>query len=124
VTSGTFQHYIPQFLLREFGHGKRGRERIHVYDKKTGQEFETKISEIGADYGFYDAHGISLDDLLTDLEIKASREIHLIVKNHSLKGLDRPQLALFLAVQEIRTEAHRSRLRRIAVERLFAKRCG
>ena len=29
------QHYVPQFLLREFGNGKKN--HLHVFDKLTGR---------------------------------------------------------------------------------------
>ena len=112
---GTFQHYVPRFVLRGFGQGKRSREKIHVYDKKTGREFITGISEIGAEHGFYDLHGMSIDDHLTDLENEAAPQLHRMVKHVSLKGIDRPLVALFVAIQEFRTDAFRSKIRRIAV---------
>ena len=114
--STTFQHYIPRFLLREFGRGKKGKERICVYDKQTGRVFQTKISEIGAELGFYDIQGVSLDEHLKEIETSASREIHRIVKRHSLRDVDRPLVALFMVIQELRTESFRSKIRRINVE--------
>ena len=29
------QHYVPQFLLRKFGNGKK--DQLHVFDKQTGR---------------------------------------------------------------------------------------
>lgn len=116
MSIGTFQHYVPRFVLRGFGHGKRGLEKIHVFDKKTGREFVTGISKIGAEYGFYDIEGVSIDDLLTDLENQAAPQIHQIVRQTSLKGIDRPLVALLVAIQELRTAAFRSKLHRIMVE--------
>lgn len=116
MSIGTFQHYVPRFILRGFGHGKPGREKIHVYDKKTGKEFVAGISGIGAEQGFYDFMGATIDDHLTDLENRAAPQLHQIVRQTSLRGIDRPLVALFVAIQEIRTAAFRSKLRRIMVE--------
>lgn len=121
MARGSFQHYVPRFLLREFGHGKKGRETVHVYDKKTGQEFTSKISEVGAESGFYDLQGFSMDEHLKPLEVEASRAVHKIVRTKSLRDVDRPLMALFVAVQELRTAAFRSKLRRLAVE--LAEHC-
>ena len=48
---GTRQHYVPQFLLRNFTDGEG---RLWVFDKQTGKPFSKSPAKVAAECGFYD----------------------------------------------------------------------
>lgn len=70
--SGSKQHYIPQFLLRNFGERKGKREtKVFVYHRN-GKAFRIATSKIAAQRHFYSAPaedgGSTLDDEITKFE--------------------------------------------------------
>lgn len=112
----TNQHYVPQFLLRNFGSG-RGKQ-IFVFDKATGEIYQKPIKKVASGKGFYDCEvdGVpqSVDPLLTKMESVSSRMISRIVTAHSLRVLSdtgRKMVALFATVQMLRTDARRKKLK-------------
>ncbi|MDB5789306.1 DUF4238 domain-containing protein [Caballeronia mineralivorans] len=46
------QHYVPQFLLRNFGTGKK--DQLHVFNKATDKTFLTNARNVAAESRFYD----------------------------------------------------------------------
>lgn len=106
------QHYVPQFLLRAFGTGKR--DRLHVFDKQTGKTFQASVRKLATEGGFYDFEfqGVpaTLETSLSELESKAAELLSPVVRDASLTSLDLDGLAVlssFLAVQLTRTRAAR-----------------
>ncbi|MCH8043291.1 MAG: DUF4238 domain-containing protein [Planctomycetes bacterium] len=108
------QHYVPQFLLRNFLDDTNS--RIHAFDKLSGSSFSVSPRNVAAEGGFYDYDGKqdSLEPLLSRLEAKVSAIINGIIKHESLAQLtrdDRIWLSLFAAVQQLRVKGIRHKLK-------------
>jgi Protein of unknown function (DUF4238) len=109
------QHYVPRFLLRRFGQGKK--ERVWVLDKHTGKQFSFSASKkstiaVAAEYGMYDfefmGESVTVEPGLANLESKAAKFIERVILEETLSQtdpLERATLANFLAVQMVRTRA-------------------
>jgi hypothetical protein len=41
------QHYVPQFLLRNFGNGKK--DRLYVFDKQMARSFRTNANNVASE---------------------------------------------------------------------------
>lgn len=51
------QHYVPRFLLRKYGSGKK--HYVHIFDKQTGKTFKLAADNkalipVAAERGMYD----------------------------------------------------------------------
>ena len=110
------QHYVPQFLLKNFSSGKK--EQIFVYQKNTSKVFKTKTRNVASERDFYNfkvlGEEISLEESMTNIESKCSRIIKKIISTNSLSSLsfeDKTELAFFTALQLLRTQKHRDILR-------------
>lgn len=115
--SGTNQHYVPQFMLRRFSSTASGKQ-ILIFDKANERAFSDAIKNVASARGFYDCQADgephSIDPQLTKLESAAGNIIHNIVEARSLRALSeggRKIIALFAAVQMMRTEAQRKQLK-------------
>ena len=109
------QHYVPRFLLRQFGSGKK--DYVHIYDKQKGKTFKLSAGNKGmipvaAERGMYDFEfvgvPVSMEQGLSQQEAKAAQHIARIVKDgrlHPEDPMERGTLAVFLAVQMVRTRA-------------------
>jgi hypothetical protein len=104
-------HYVPRFLLRRFGTGKK--DQLHVFDKHKGAIFKKAASKLAAENGFYDfefqGYPMTIEPSLADLESRAACHIRRIVDEQQLHPMDpveRGELAGFFAVQLVRTRAH------------------
>ena len=73
------QHYVPRFMLRRFGKGRK--EHVHVLDKQSGHCFSFSASRkavisVAAEYGMYDfdfmGEPVTIEPGLADLETKAA----------------------------------------------------
>jgi hypothetical protein len=109
---GEQQHYVPQFLLKNFTHGKK--PKIFVYDKSNDKRFQTNIKNIASETGFYDLEvedsALTMEPHLAHLEANTSEIIKKLIKVRNIKSLSEDEtgiLALFLAVQFVRTKEHR-----------------
>jgi hypothetical protein len=127
------QHYVPQFLLRRFGTGKK--EQLHVFDKRSGKEFVSAVRNVAAERGYYnlpasvasqlweaakkaglpalegDPPTLSLEPGLANIESQTSKVIERIVREESIANLsanDRGTIALFAAIQFVRAPQHRA----------------
>lgn len=100
-------------MLRQFGSGKK--PYVHVFDKRTDKTFKLATGKkalipVAAERGMYDFEfmGIpsSMDCGLTKLEDQAAPYIVRILKNgrlHPEDPMEKATLAVFLAVQMVRT---------------------
>jgi Protein of unknown function (DUF4238) len=110
MTTAQLQHYVPRFLLRRFGSGKK--ERLHVFDKHTSATFCSAATKLAAMNNFYDFKfmdaSMTVEPVLSHVESKAGKHIVNILKRRRL-GLDDPiersELTAFLAIQMVRTPA-------------------
>jgi hypothetical protein len=112
MTIAKVQHYVPQFLLRNFGRGKK--DQLWVFDKTTGRSFFTNAKNVASESRFYDfevdAETISLEPILTKVESDAKRVIEKILDADSLGTLsqeERGQLSVFCSIQMARTRNFR-----------------
>lgn len=106
------QHYVPQFLLRNFGNGKK--DQVWVYDKSSARAFPSNTKNVASESRFYDfeyqGQTISLEPWLGQLEGSAQSVIRFILETDSVAKLAEEQkqiLAAFLAVQLTRTKTFR-----------------
>jgi hypothetical protein len=103
-------HYVPRFLLRRFGAGKK--EHVHAFDKSNGGVFSRAAGKLAANRDFYDfefmGKPMTVEPALADVEAKAGKHIARIIKERRLRPFDpeeRGDIAQFLAVQLVRTPA-------------------
>jgi len=110
------QHYVPQFLLRNFT-GKDG--QLYVFNKTEDRSFKTLPRGIAAEAwfnDFTDAKGKpnTVEYVLGVLEDTVSVIIGGILERGSighLTTMDRKNLAQFAAVQQLRVKAVRQRMK-------------
>lgn len=112
MTIAKVQHYVPQFLLRNFGNGKK--DQVWVYDKSSARSFPSNTKNVASESRFYDfeyqGQTISLEPWLAKLEGEARSVIRFILETDSVAKLADEQkgtLAAFLAVQLTRTKTFR-----------------
>jgi hypothetical protein len=116
------QHYVPKVLLRNFAIDqgvRRGSEQVHVFDKSNGNAFVSNIRNVAAAFEFYDVGEGSVESSLSELEARAAQALQNILAAPSLttlSNLDRTWFAIFCAVQFMRTQSVRDRVRRINSE--------
>lgn len=109
------QHYVPKFLIKQFGTGKP--PYVHVYDKHLDKRFKLATNEdakipVAAEKGMYDFEfmgtPVSMEPALSELESEAAECIQRIVRDgelHPSDAREKQTLALFIVVQMIRTRA-------------------
>jgi hypothetical protein len=110
------QHYVPQFLLREFAFGKK--HKLHAYDKRSGRSFVTNVDRAAAESGFYNFQVpgvglVSAEPAMGVVESKVAPIVKRIIRDASIGGLtdeERARVSLFVAVQLTRTRNYRNML--------------
>ena len=112
------QHYVPQFLLKNFCLNKDS--QIYVFDKSKEVVFETHVRNVAAENGFYnfkaDGATFSIEHDLSNLERASSQIIEKIIKQESLSGMtsdEKATLSIFLAAQFSRTKQQRLMLKQM-----------
>lgn len=118
------QHYVPQFLLRNFQHKPTKNKldaKFFVYDKSNSKAFLASIKTTGGERYFYETKNeediYSIEDNLCVYEGKTAPIIRRIIDNGSLKSLTRNEkmiLSKFIALQFLRGPAIRNRLIELA----------
>ncbi|KFN46430.1 DUF4238 domain-containing protein [Arenimonas metalli] len=113
MTDAKIQHYVPKFLLRNFGLGKK--DQVWVFDKKLGRSFNTNAKNIASESRFYDfevgGDEHSLESALSYVETRTKPVIEKILSRDSTASLnaeERGTLAAFLSIQLLRTRAFRA----------------
>ena len=106
------QHYVPQFLLRNFGDGLNN--QVWVYDKTSDRAFITNVKNIAGESRFYDfevqGESVTLEPFLSSVESKAKPVIESVLLSDSLRQLtdeDKEVLTEFLSIQLARTRSFR-----------------
>jgi hypothetical protein len=109
------QHYVPRFLLKEFGSGKK--HRLYAYDKQTDRVFQTNPEKVAAENGFYDftfeGSAFTAEPAMGSLEAATAPVVKRINREESLASLtdeERRLLSVFVAVQYTRTRNFRDSL--------------
>lgn len=112
MTTAKIQHYVPQFLLRNFSNGKK--DQVWVYDKSSNRSFPSHTKNIASENRFYDfefaGQSQSIEPWLSALESDAKSVIDIIINSDSLATLtkqNRKILSDFLAIQFTRTKNFR-----------------
>jgi hypothetical protein len=115
------QHYVPQFLLRNFGTGKK--DQLHVLNKATGKTFLTNARNVAAESRFYDfkidGADHTIEPALSRVEAAAKPVIQKLAESDSLAVLtseDRELLTVFFAIQFVRTKAARAAAEDVEVQ--------
>lgn len=113
MTTTKKQHYVPQFLLKRFGTGKKNREKIWVLDKLTGKVFQSSVKDVGHENNFYEHEHLQLnaiENLLGNTECYAANLISRISKHGRLfRGkFEIVGLSYFLAIQMLRSPVVRA----------------
>jgi len=113
MTDAKIQHYVPKFLLRSFGTGKK--DQVWVFDKQLGRPFKTNAKNIASESRFYDFEvkgaGYSLESGLSQVESQTKPVVEEILAKDSTASLTREKretIAAFLAIQFLRTRAFRA----------------
>jgi hypothetical protein len=112
MTIAKVQHYVPQFLLKNFGRGKK--DQLWVFDKVSGRSFFTNVKNVASETRFYDfevdGKTVSLEPILTKIESAAKHVIQKILNEDTLRSLnevERTQMAVFCSIQMARTRNFR-----------------
>ncbi len=113
------QHYVPQFLLKQFTSGKK--QQVWVFDKTTGQTFRTHVKNVASEKGFYNfrfrGNELTIEPSLADIEAHAAKIIKDIVGKNSISDISEDEqlfLSHFFALQFVRTKQHRQLFRELA----------
>jgi hypothetical protein len=112
MTMAKVQHYVPQFLLRNFVNGKK--DQVWVYEKSSARTFPSNVKNVASESRFYDfeyqGQILSLEPWLARLEDNARSVVGFILEADSVSTLAEQQrhiLASFLSVQLTRTKTFR-----------------
>jgi hypothetical protein len=115
------QHYVPPVLLRLHASdpsAKKGSEQIWCFDKQTDKMFPANIRGVLAGTRFYEVEvngqALSLEEPLSDIEGRLSPILARLVREQKLATLtkeDRFTIASFCAVQMLRTQVFRDRIK-------------
>lgn len=117
------QHYIPQFLLRNFQiPEKKGSEKaIFVFDKSTTNEYQSPIKQAATERYFYEVRTegseYSIENELGKYESLTSPIIQKIIENKSLKSITRKEKMIvtrFICLQLLRVPVTRNRFSDLA----------
>ena len=113
------QHYVPQFLLRNFGTGKK--DQLNVFDKQIGKIYKTNCKNVACESRFYDFNfdgtELSIEPSLSNIESIAKPIIKGISEKETLEHLspqDRANISIFLAIQFTRTKHFRENFSQIS----------
>lgn len=112
MRSAKIQHYVPRFLLRNFGNGKK--DQLWVYDKTTRRSFKSNVKNVAAESRFYDFERAgaqrSLEPSLANLESRTKPVISKLIATDTLLAVpdeERLTLAAFVATLLTRTKTFR-----------------
>lgn len=107
------QHYVPKFILRKFM-SNRDKEQVTVFQKTTGRQFSTSISNIMAERRFHEfrideEYYASFEEAVCRVEDAVIPAYEILLKDFRIT-FDQNQTALlgiFIAFQMLRTRAYR-----------------
>ncbi|MEI7996972.1 MAG: DUF4238 domain-containing protein [Methylococcaceae bacterium] len=110
------QHYVPQFILRNFACGKS--KKIWVFDKRNGKSFCSSVKNSACENYFYetseDFASIGMEETLSKIEGFSSAIFQKITSEESLENLlslEHKFLCLFTTIQLIRTKTAREQIK-------------
>lgn len=110
-------HYVPQFILRHFGQGKKRKERIWTFDKKRKASFVCSVKEAAHENQFYngtnkDGDTLKAEGLMAHVDGLGSRAIRDMVATESipLHGEHFVGASYFIAAQMLRVPNTRNEM--------------
>lgn len=115
------QHYVPQGLLRlhvKDASAKRGSEQVWCFDKRTDKVFPVNIRGVMSGTRFYEVkiegETFSVEEPLSEIEGQVGPILARLIRDQNLKALTKPErgtIAAFCAVQLVRTQGFRDRIK-------------
>ncbi|MCE5210261.1 MAG: DUF4238 domain-containing protein [Deltaproteobacteria bacterium] len=106
------QHFIPQFVLKNFTSGKK--KRVFVFDKHRKVAHASSVRDSACEKGFYniniDGEEYTIENKLASLESISSKVISTVVQQETLANINPAEFkifSLFCAVQLLRTPMQR-----------------
>jgi hypothetical protein len=112
------QHYVPHFLLKRWGTGKKC--HVHAFEKASGTTWAAKAKTLARESRFYDfeidGQKLTLEPGLANLEAETSGSFRRLVEAESFAPIapeDIGRIAMFLSVQFVRTPGFREMFRGI-----------
>ncbi len=109
MTKTKKQHYVPQFLLRNFAVGKKLKAKLWVLDKRNSSVFVASVNDVAHENMFYNyrAGDVSHDfePVMAKLDSKAAVIIRDVIKTTKVPrmGEDFVWLSYYVAAQMLRT---------------------
>jgi len=108
------QHYIPQFLLRNFR--IPGEELLWIFDKRTSKKFKSAVRDVASERYYNDAkigdgYSVSFESRFTMIEDNAAPAFAKLVATEDLGRMtaeEQAAITYFLAAQIIRGKAWRA----------------
>ena len=113
------QHYVPQFLLRKFGSGKKNKEKLWVLDKRTEKVYQSSVRNVAHENKFYQyVDGDKIIDPENLLGNTESYAAPIISKINKSKKLNRNKseiigLSYLVATQILRSPFTRNEMENI-----------
>ena len=114
MTKPKKQHYVPQFLLRNFALGKKLKAKLWVLDKRNATVFQASVRDVGHENMFYayngEAGSVDFEGVMEKLDSKAAAIIQDVISEHRLPGPGENfvWLSYYVIAQMLRTPVTRS----------------
>ena len=106
------QHYVPQFILKNFKSGRK--KQLYVFDKYRKFSYSSSVQDAACESGYYnikiDGKDYSIENKLASLEGISSKIISKIIQQETLAIINPDEFSffcLFCAVQILRTPTQR-----------------
>lgn len=110
----TLQHYVPQFLLRNFKKDHAKKDQIYVLDKIRKKIYPSNIRNMAGERYFYNFKNNgevqTFEKYLSKIESDVKNIIDKIIKNKKLSILndkERQLISEYICIQYVRTKNHR-----------------
>jgi hypothetical protein len=113
MTKTKKQHYVPQFLLRNFAVGKKLKAKLWVLDKRNTSVFQASVNDVAHENMFYECKGeagsYDFEHVMEKLDSKAAVIIRNVIETAKLPrtGEDFVWLSYCIAAQMLRTPVTR-----------------
>src|SRR2546430_212813 len=100
------QHFVPQFLLKNFAHGKNNKQRLWVFDKKRCVSYQSSVRDTAHENQFYEGRNLDgaeieaegLTQYVDGIGASALREV-VEQQRLPLNGVPFVSLSYFVAAQ-------------------------
>ena len=114
VTHAKNQHYVSRLYLRQFAYQAGKNPHIYAFDKTARRVIRPSIKNVATELHFYEASDTGVERALGRLEdmfVPAYRAVREIDDIATLGLEERVAIALFIAVQQVRTVEFRATLK-------------